>query len=228
MESIQLLVSVPGQAAPILVTVPQGARVVEVIEIVRGQGEAGLRDAEEVFLFLANADEALGAERRLDECGVGHRHHVHAHHCRAVEVTVAFGGVQKSRPFAPSAHMGKIKDWAVEAFAAPTETADYAMGEAQKRLDDDTRLLTLAHHCHLRLELIVEGLTIHYTVNAEPQAAHERHRTPRMILAQADLDAAKYYLKHGTQSFKGTPDQPILLHEGEEFTAIYAGGGTVS
>lgn len=228
MESIQLLVSVPGQAEPILVTVPQGARVVEVIEIVKGQGEAGLRDAEEVFLFLADADGALGAEARLDECGVGHRHHVHAHHCRAVEVTVAFGGVQKSKPFALSARVGKIKDWAVEAFAAPTETADYSMGEAQKRLEDDAHLRALTHHCHLRLDLIPQGLTIHYTVNAEPQVAHERHRTPRVILAQADLDASNYYLKNAAQSFKGIPDQPILLHEGEAFTAIYAGGGTVS
>ena len=228
MESIQLLVSVPGQAEPILMTVPQGARIVEVIEIVRGQGEAGLHDAEEVFLFLADQDEALGAEKRLDECGGGHRHHVHAHHCRAVEVNVAFGDVQKSRLFAPSARVGKVKDWAVEAFAAPTETADYSLGEGQKRLDDDTHLCALTHHCHLRLDLIAQGLTIHYTVNAEPQVAHERHRTPRMILAQADLDASKYFLKNAAQSFKGTPDQPILLHEGEVFTAIYAGGGTVS
>jgi len=228
MESIQLLVDVPGQAEPILVTVPQGARVVEVIEIVRGHSGAGLHDAEEVFLFLADGDEALEAERRLDECGVGHRHHVHAHRCRAVEVTVAFGGAQKSRPFAPSARAGKVKDWAVEAFAAPTETADYTVGEAQKRLDDDTRLRALTHHCRLCLNLIPQDLTIHYTVNAEPQVAHERHRTPRMILAQADLDASKYYLKNAAQSFKGTPDQPILLREGEAFTAIYAGGGTVS
>lgn len=228
METIELLVGVPSQTEPILVTVPQGARVLEVIEIVRGHRGAGLSDAQEIFLFLDGGEEALGAESRLDEHGIGHRHHVHAHRCRHVDVTVIFNGTQSSRPFAPSARLAQVRNWAVEAFSAPTDTADYGLTEGQRLLDGDIPLHDVTHHCHVRLDLIPQELTIRYTVNAEPQVAHERHRTLRMILQKADLDPAKYYIKLGVLSYKETPDQPILLHEGEAFTAIYSGGGTVS
>jgi hypothetical protein len=228
MENIELMMSVPGQVDPVLVTVPQGARLLEVIEIVRGHEDAGMSDADEIFLFLEEANQPLGVEMRLDECGIGHRHHVHAHRCHAVDVTVAFNGTERTKPFAPTARVGKVKVWAVEAFNVPTEKAEYLLDNEGAYLDDGNYLHALAHHCHLNLDLVSLELTIHYTVNAENQVTHERHQTPRQIIEKAELDSAKYYLNHASISYKDTPDKPILLHEGEAFTAIYSGGGTVS
>ena len=70
------------------------------------------------------------------------------------------------------------------------------------------------------------GLLIHYTVDGEIQSTTDDTLTPREILEDAGLDPATHYLARVAdgrwQSFKDTPDEPIVMDEDMHFVSVDA------
>ncbi|MDO8912182.1 MAG: hypothetical protein Q7V13_10045 [Phenylobacterium sp.] len=78
--------------------------------------------AAEAFIFIEDEDEPLG-EDLIIELVVARGPKLHFSRCREVEVTVAYAGHKHHRAFAPSATVGRVKDWAAKAFGMTAEDA---------------------------------------------------------------------------------------------------------
>ena len=78
--------------------------------------------AAEAFIFIEDEDEPLG-EDLIIEIVVAGGPKLHFNRCREIEVTVAFAGHKHHRAFAPSATVGRVKDWAAKAFGMTPEDA---------------------------------------------------------------------------------------------------------
>lgn len=120
----------------------------------------------EAFLMLEDAEHELNLDATLKQAGIGHRHRVHCHRCRRIEVTVNFNGASKSHSFPPSMTVGKVKHWADDQFGLKgvdaTEHALQICG-TNTRPDEDTHIGSLIHfpNCKICFDLVpkkrVEG-----------------------------------------------------------------------
>lgn len=77
-----------------------------------------------------------------------------------------------------------------------------------------------------------EAHVIDYTVSDEPQTTTERTLTARQIMVKAGINPDENYLVEirGRErfSYKGNPDDPIHMHEGQKFVAVFVGSVPVS
>jgi hypothetical protein len=76
-----------------------------------------------------------------------------------------------------------------------------------------------------------KSTTIHYTVDAEPQQTDKTRMTAAEILGKAGLNPEEYYLvkeEPTRDSYRGQPNETILMHEGEVFISIHFGPTPVS
>lgn len=78
-------------------------------------------------------------------------------------------------------------------------------------------------------------MTIHYTLDDEPQITHHRTMTPVEIMKSAKphpIDPATHYLVqlegHHQVSYKDKPDEPIHMHEHAKFITVSTGPTPVS
>jgi hypothetical protein len=164
-ELIELFVQGEGIGEVALIRVPRDATVREVI--VKTRAECGIEvQEEEIIALIEDGDEEIVLDAKLIEVGISHRHRIHFHRCRQVEVSVNFNGATKKRPFVPSATIAKIKRWADDEFGLKgvdaTEHALQICG-TDKRPDLDVHLGALVQypHCEICFDLVpkkrVEG-----------------------------------------------------------------------
>ena len=162
---IELFVQGEGIREVALISVRQEATVREVI--LRTKAECGLDvPEEEIIALIEDGDEEIALDAKLAEVGIGHRHRMHFHRCRRVEVSVNFNGASKEQPFSASSTIAKIKRWADDEFGLKgvdaTEHALQICG-TDKRPDLDVHVGSLVQypHCQICFDLVpkkrVEG-----------------------------------------------------------------------
>lgn len=148
-----------------LLRVARDCTVREVVKKVKEKcGVTAVED--EVLVLIEDHDEEILLDAKLNEIGIGHRHRVHLHRCRRVEISVNFNAVTKARSFSPGTTIGKIKRWADDAFELKgidaTEHALQICG-TNKRPDLDVHVGSLVQHpqCQICFDLVpkkrVEG-----------------------------------------------------------------------
>jgi len=109
MKEIELYIHTAEGRDPKLIKIDEEATVEELLKRIAPNANG------EIHLIVEGEDEPHELHRKLCECGIKHRHHVHCHRCRKVAVTVFYNGEQ-SRSFAPSATIERVLKWALHAF----------------------------------------------------------------------------------------------------------------
>ena len=152
-QMIELFVQGEEIAEITLIRVAHDSTVREVILKVKEECGVSARE-EEILLLIEDQDEDLILDAKLVEVGIAHRHRVHCHRCRRVDVSVNFNGVTKIQAFPPSATIGKIKRWADDEFGLKgvdaTEHALQICGTST-RPDDDVHVGSLVQHPHCQI-----------------------------------------------------------------------------
>ncbi len=149
MKKIELFIHTAHSAEPKLVSIGETAAAADLIGELERAGHIHRESGEEILLFLDNHDEPLDREHRLCDGGVGHRHLLHCHSCRRVEVTIHYNGVTKERAFSPSSRISRVLKWAAGAFGL---TGADAQGlELRLQCDANNPLPTDSHiGCYTR------------------------------------------------------------------------------
>lgn len=109
MKEIELYIHTENHPDPMLVKIDEDATVEELLKRIAPEADG------DIHLSIESEDEPHDKHRKLCECGIKHRHHVHCHRCRKVEVTVFYNGEQ-NHTFGPSATIEKVLRWALRAF----------------------------------------------------------------------------------------------------------------
>jgi hypothetical protein len=124
MKQLEIYVHTRGSADPKLVKTGEDAAVDQLIEQIAVAAGLPKNPDQKLVLFLEDGDEPLEHHRKLCECEIRHRHHVHCHHCNSIKVSV-FYNREKHAAFPPSAKVERVLDWAVNEFKlTPAEAAD--------------------------------------------------------------------------------------------------------
>jgi hypothetical protein len=165
-KTIELFLQGEGINDIKLIRVPHDCKVRELIEKIQAETGAAQSETGEMFLLLEDHDDELHPDASLNESGIGHRHRIHCHRCRRIEVTVNFNSESKSHTFSPSSTIKKIKHWADEQFKLKgvdaTEHALQLCG-TNTRPDEDVHIGSLVRspNCKLCFDLVpkkrVEG-----------------------------------------------------------------------
>jgi hypothetical protein len=164
-QLIELFVQGEGIADITLIRVVHDCTVREVI--LKAKEECGMEAREEeILVLIEDQDEEIVLDAKLIDVGIAHRHRIHCHRCRRVEVTVNFNGVTKAHDFSPSTTIGKLKRWADDQFGLKgvdaTEHALQICGTST-RPDLDLHVGSLVQHprCQVCFDLVpkkrVEG-----------------------------------------------------------------------
>lgn len=167
-EIIEVFLQIEGVTEVKLVRVPQNGTVRDLLEAARANGITVPNSGENVVVLLEDSDEVLELDKKLKEVGIGHRHRVHCHRCRRVEVTVNFNGRAESKAFPSSTTVKRVKKWADAKDQFDLKGVDATDHVLQicgtnVRPDEDTHIGTLVRHpsCKLCFDLVpkvrVEG-----------------------------------------------------------------------
>jgi hypothetical protein len=140
MKEIELYVHWFGDADPKLIKIEEEAIVDDLIKKI--ETATGMPPSAEYFVFVESTEEVLEGKRKLSECGIKHRHHLHCHTCRRIHVVVSYNGVQKEQQFAPSTKIKAVLKWALYAFELRGADAE---GKVLRLSDSGTELLADAH-----------------------------------------------------------------------------------
>ncbi len=114
MKELEIYVHSINGDDPKLIRIDEEKTVEEAIKTIKA--ELKLPPESEFFLFIEDEEKDLESHRKLIECGVKHRHHLHCHTCRRIHVIVSYNGVQKENQFSPSTKVRAILKWALYAF----------------------------------------------------------------------------------------------------------------
>ncbi len=165
-KTIELFLQGEGINDVKLIRVPHDCKVRELIEKIQAEMGAAQSQTGEMFLLLEDHDNELHSDASLNEAGIGHRHRIHCHRCRRIDVTVNFNGESKSHTFSPSSTIKKVKRWADEQFKLKgvdaTEHALQLCG-TNTRPDEDVHIGSIVRspNCKLCFDLVpkkrVEG-----------------------------------------------------------------------
>jgi hypothetical protein len=153
---IELFVHTQNGVDPKLIKVSEESTVTEVLEIIVAAGGHGGKVEEEILVFTEDCDEPIEHHRKLSECEIRHRHHIHCHRCRKVEVSV-FYNAEHRKAFSPGTTVKRVLEWAVKAFKlSPTDAADKILvlkGNPSEELPTDAHIGSFAapHHCSVEL-----------------------------------------------------------------------------
>jgi hypothetical protein len=137
------------------IRIPGDAFVHELIEAAKRQGFAAV----DIEIFVEDGEEALNRDARLCDIGIGHKHRLHCHHCKKIEVTVHFNGEAKSKHFGPGQRVKGVLKWALNEFGLQGVDADnkeLRLNSAEgKALTSHQHIGSFVHppHCHLELFL---------------------------------------------------------------------------
>jgi hypothetical protein len=155
MKKIEVYVHTHEGVEPKLVQAGEDATVKQLIdEITVAAGLKGGPD-EKLLLFIEDVEEPLEHDRKVCECEIRHRHHVHCHPCRSIKVDVFYNG-DKHATFPPSAKVARVLEWAVKAFKlTPAEAADKILtlksSEDELPLDAHIGSFAKPHECAVNL-----------------------------------------------------------------------------
>lgn len=144
---------------PRIVKTNPDCTVKEIIEIVVAQGCFGGKIEGEILVFIEEHEEPLEHHRKLVECEVRHKHHLHIHRCKKVKVGVFYNS-EHHGVFAPSAKVKRVLKWALNAFKlTPAEAADKVLvlkSNHELELDPDAHIGSYAapHQCVVELCLV--------------------------------------------------------------------------
>lgn len=152
-QMIELFVQGEEIADITLIRVAHDSTAREVVR--KAKEECGITAVEEeILLLIEDQDKEIVLDAKLIEVGIVHRHRIHCHRCRRVEVAVNFNGATKAHAFSPSTTIGKIKRWADEEFGLEgvdaTEHALQICGTST-RPDLDVHVGSLVHHPHCQV-----------------------------------------------------------------------------
>lgn len=164
-EEIELFLQGEGIRDIVLIQVPKGGRVRDILAAARAEG---LEVSEGAALWLEDEESAMDLDAEIASTSIRHRSRVNVHRCRKVDVTVTFNGVQKSETFPPAATMKRVKRWAVGRKGFDMSDVDAAehllqLSGSSERPDEDIHIGTLvqAQQCSVSFDLLpkvrVEG-----------------------------------------------------------------------
>lgn len=146
MERIEVFLQGEGVKDIILVGLPKGSRV---RDILAAAGEHGVQlggDGDPSAVYIEDGEEAINLGTSLEESGIRHRGHVHVHRCHRIEVSVNFNAKTVTKVFPPSATVGRVKKWAVKEFEmSDKDAAEHALQitGSTVRPDEDIHIGTL-------------------------------------------------------------------------------------
>jgi hypothetical protein len=107
-EDLHILVEVAGQADIQEFTVPFGARLGELVNLVASRNGF---PSEGALLFIEDAESPMDLDHSFDERYDYRRIH-HVHHAKSIEVIVYYNGADLQKAFAPSTRISTVLTWA--------------------------------------------------------------------------------------------------------------------
>lgn len=156
MKNIELYVHSQDGVDPRLVKASEESTITEILEIVAAAGGFGGKIDEEILVFTEEGPEPVERHRKLSECEIRHRHHIHCHRCREIRVAVFYNG-ERQHAFPPATTVKRVLKWAIKAFGlSPTDAADKILvlkGHSDQELPLDAHIGSFAqsHHCSVEL-----------------------------------------------------------------------------
>lgn len=116
--------------------------------------QAGLTDAS---AWIEDGEDALELTDRVAQVA-GDKSHIHVNRCRRVDVSINYGGKQKSHGFSPGSTIQAVRQWAVgkDGFDLPVkERPKHEVGVCGTGViaDRNDHIGTLATDCTLCLDL---------------------------------------------------------------------------
>lgn len=110
------------------------------------------------FLFVEDEDSELDLAVILREHQIKHRHRVHVHRCKHIQVTVTYNNESKQHAVSPSTTVGKIKEYFIKLFTIdPVEAPKFALwyGEPAQIAGDEDHIGKFASHngCSVSMDL---------------------------------------------------------------------------
>ncbi len=155
MNEIEIYIHSPHGHEPKLVKINDDATVGELIK--KLPPDVVLAAGNDLAIIVEDKEEVLLNERKLGECGIKHRHHVHCHSCRHINVFVSYNGTQKEKRFSPATLVKNVLKWALYAFELKGVDAESKV----LRLSDGFELPSHSHigsfakspSCELKLTL---------------------------------------------------------------------------
>lgn len=166
MERIEIFLQGEGVKDIILVHVPKGGNVRDLLNAAKEHGVNLGGDGDPSAIYIEDAEEAVDPNASLEEAGIHHRGHVHVHRCHRIDVSVNFNARTETKVFPPSATVGRVKKWAVKAYGmSDKDAAEHVLQIAGSnvRPDEDIHIGTLVTHpaCRISFDLVpkvrVEG-----------------------------------------------------------------------
>lgn len=155
-KQIEIYLHGAGTTDEKIINVPEDATVRDVLDAAKS---AGLNVDADTILLVEDGKDELPHDGCLCDHGIKHKHHLHCHQCRAVEVAVTFNGQTKSHKFTPSRKVKGVMKWAVEAFelhGVDAENKELRIdGTAGTILQSQQHIGSFVHapDCHLDLYL---------------------------------------------------------------------------
>ena len=146
---IELYVHTSNGVDPKLIKMGEDATVKQLIDAIVAAGGGQPPPDGELRLFLEDSEEFLEAHKKIGECGIRHRHHVHCHTCHRIKVFV-FYNEEKHESFAPSTKVRRVWKWAIKEFKlSPTDAADKVLvlkSDSKVELNLDAHIGSYAKH----------------------------------------------------------------------------------
>ena len=145
MADIEIFLQGAGIDRVRLIRVTEPGTVADLVAAARQQG-LDLAEGESPIVLLEDSEDPLELGAVLANVGVKHRSRVHIHRCRRVEVTVNYNGQAKTRNFAPSQTVKRVKVWAADQFGlSKADANEHALQvcNSTNRPDEDVHLGTL-------------------------------------------------------------------------------------
>jgi hypothetical protein len=149
MPNIQLFLQFEGSRGIELIEVDSDApgREILVAAVRAGFAEQHLDVAQ---VFGPDDETPLNLEISIREQGIHHKHRVHVHRCRKIEVTLHFNDLTKVKHFPPSATIDHVKKWFVHAIdMSPVDATEHVLQlfGSSDRPEPDTQIGMLVSGC---------------------------------------------------------------------------------
>jgi hypothetical protein len=155
MNEIEIYIHSPFGQEPKLMRISDEATVGDLVK--KLPPEVILAAGNDLAIIIEDQEEVLLPDRKLNECGIKHRHHLHCHSCRHINVFVSYNGVQKEKRFSPATMVKNVLRWALYTFGLKGVDAENKV----LRLSDGVELPSDSHigsfakspECELKLTL---------------------------------------------------------------------------
>lgn len=154
-----------GEKTPQIIEVPESITIKELIQKT-GLGKDASHKSEEVIICREDGEEFIDIKMTLKEAGIGHKHHIHCHRCKHVEVTISYvSGMKHEFKVAPGLTIGAMIKKAAHQFHIdpPTIPTLILKDDAGNTLDESVHIGSIVHfpkcsvHLVLCPKIIIQG-----------------------------------------------------------------------